>query len=104
MSRYVLLAALCLLTGPDSALPNSVRLDKIRHEPQGPNNCGPITALTVLGSYGTRVTAGHPGAGSPDLLRRLLARGIPVVVQQRLQPGSNVAHFRTVYGDQGGAS
>ncbi|WP_272975802.1 hypothetical protein [Deinococcus geothermalis] len=56
MSRYVLLAALCLLTGPGSALPNSVRLDKIRHEPQGPNNCGPITALTVLGSYGTRVT------------------------------------------------
>lgn len=46
--------------------------------------------------------AGHPGAGSPDLLRRLLARGIPVVVQQRLQSGSNVAHFRTVYGDQGG--
>lgn len=37
-------------------------------------------------------------AGDAELLRALVAAGYPVVVQQRLQRGSDVAHFRTVYG------
>lgn len=105
----------------------------IRHEYQGPDNCGPVTAVTVLGYYGTRVTQAQAAramkdfpadpqvtslelaeylgrfglrsmvrsAGSAELLRDLLARGIPVVVQQRLKAGSNMAHFRTVYGYRG---
>ncbi|GMA15580.1 peptidase C39 (plasmid) [Deinococcus metallilatus] len=126
--------ALLLLAGLGGALPASITLKNIRHEPQGPDNCAPVTALTVLGYYGTRVTqaqaaralkdgprdpqvtslelAAYLGrfglrsviryAGTPDLLRDLLARGIPVVLQQRLRSGSNVAHFRTVYGYRGG--
>ncbi|CAM3636447.1 C39 family peptidase [Deinococcus frigens] len=120
--------------GGVTALPASVTLKDIRHEYQGPDNCAPVTALTVLGYHGTRVTqsaaAGamkdYPGdpqvsslelaaylgrfglrsviryAGDPAVLRELVSRGLPVVVQQRLEPGSNVAHFRTVYGYSGG--
>ncbi|EYB69100.1 TPR-like repeat protein [Deinococcus phoenicis] len=132
--RAVLPLAL-FLTGPATALPSSVTLGKIRHELQGPDNCAPVTALTVLGYYGTQVTqaqaaralkdspgdpqvtslelAGYLGrfglrsviryAGTPGLLRELLAHGVPVVLQQRLRAGSNVAHFRTVYGYRGRA-
>ncbi|MFB9993203.1 C39 family peptidase [Deinococcus oregonensis] len=134
MFRTLLAASVVSLCGLAQALPASVILNNIRHEPQGPDNCGPVTALTVLGYYGTRVTqaqaaqalkdstgdpqvtslelAGYLGrfglrsmirsAGTPELLRTLLAAGVPVVLQQRLQAGSNVAHFRTVYGYQGG--
>ncbi|WP_102127996.1 C39 family peptidase [Deinococcus planocerae] len=126
--------ALCALSGVGAALPASVTLKNLSYERQGPDNCGPVTALSILGYHGTRVTqaqavralkdsAGDPQvtslelaaylgryglrsviryAGTPELLRELLARGIPVVVQQRLRPGSNVAHFRTVYGYRGG--
>ncbi|WP_034388685.1 C39 family peptidase [Deinococcus sp. YIM 77859] len=128
----VLPLALLLLSGA-AALPPSITLKNIRHEPQGPDNCGPVTALTILGYYGTRVTQAQAAqalkdsprdpqvssvelaryldrfglrtviryAGTPELLRDLLARGIPVVVQQRLRAGSSVAHFRTVYGYRG---
>ncbi|MFC6662424.1 C39 family peptidase [Deinococcus multiflagellatus] len=41
-------------------------------------------------------------AGDAELLRSLVAAGFPVVLQQRLQRGSNVAHFRTVYGYSAG--
>ncbi|WP_019012463.1 C39 family peptidase [Deinococcus aquatilis] len=134
MFRLKLVAALPLLLGVAAGLPASVTLDNIRHEPQGPDNCAPVTALTVLGYYGTRITQGQAAqamkdsprdpqvtslelaaylgsfglrsmirsAGTPELLRTLLAAGVPVVLQQRLQAGSNVAHFRTVYGYQGG--
>lgn len=134
MFRLPLAVSLFLLTGVAAGLPASVTLGNIRHEPQGPDNCGPVTALTVLGYYGTRVTqaqaaqalkdsAADPqvtslelaayfgrfglrsmirSAGTPELLRTLLAAGVPVVLQQRLRSGSNVAHFRTVYGYQGG--
>lgn len=126
--RLVLLY--CATLGTASALPASVTLKNIPHERQGPDNCGPVTALTLAGYYGTRVTQAQAAnalkdsprdpqvtsleladylgrfglrsviryAGTPELLRDLVARGLPVVVQQRLQPGSNVAHFRTVYG------
>lgn len=122
--------ALSLLVGAASAMPARVTLEGIRHEYQGPDNCAPVTSLTVLGYYGTRVTQAQaanamkdfPGdpqvtslelaaylgrfglrsviryAGDADLLRDLLSRGFPVVLQQRLRRGSNVAHFRTVYG------
>ncbi|WP_343057687.1 C39 family peptidase [Deinococcus budaensis] len=112
-----------------AALPANVTLNNIRHEYQGPDNCAPVTSLTVLGYYGTRVTQAqaasamkdYPGdpqvsslelaaylgrfglrsviryAGDAQLLRELLSRGFPVVLQQRLKAGSNVAHFRTVY-------
>lgn len=118
-----------------AALPASVTLKNIRHEYQGPDNCAPVTALTVLGYHGTRVTQAaaaaamkdYPGdpqvsslelaaylgrfglrsviryAGDPAVLRELVSRGFPVVVQQRLKAGSNVAHFRTVYGYSGGS-
>lgn len=131
--RRLLVSATLLLLGAASALPSSVTLKNIRHEPQGPDNCGPVTAMTILGYYGTRVTQAQAAralkdsprdpqvssvelaqyldrfglrtviryAGTPELLRDLLARGIPVVVQQRLRPGSSVAHFRTVYGYRG---
>lgn len=36
-------------------------------------------------------------AGTPELLKALLAARLPVVVQQRLKNGDNTAHFRTVY-------
>ncbi len=117
-----------------SAVPSSVTLKNIRHEYQGPDNCAPVTALTVLGYFGTRVTqpqaaaamkdyVGDPQvsslelaaylgrfglrsviryAGDAERLRELVAQGFPVVVQQRLRPGSNVAHFRTVYGYSAG--
>ncbi|GGL98265.1 C39 family peptidase [Deinococcus aerophilus] len=126
--------ACSVLGGAASALPASVTLKAIRHEYQGPDNCAPVTALTVLGYYGTRVTQAsaasalkdYPGdpqvtslelaaylgrfglrsviryAGDPQVLRELVSRGFPVVVQQRLRAGSNVAHFRTVYGYSGG--
>ncbi|ACO47846.1 C39 family peptidase [Deinococcus deserti] len=113
-----------------SAQPVSVTLKNIRHEFQALNNCAPVTAITLLGYYGTQVTqaqaanamkdypgdpqvtslelAGYLGraglrsviryAGDAELVRALVARGFPVVLQQRLQTGSNVAHFRTVYG------
>ncbi|WP_264778610.1 C39 family peptidase [Deinococcus aetherius] len=116
--------------GAALALPTRVTLDGIRHEDQGPDNCAPVTSLTVLGSYGSRVTQAQaanamkdsPGdpqvtslelaaylgrfglrsviryAGDADLLRELLSRGLPVVLQQRLRAASNVAHFRTFYG------
>lgn len=119
-----------VLGGWAAAAPASVTLKNIRHEYQGPNNCAPVTALTVLGYYGTRVSQAqaadamkdYPGdpqvtsleladylgrfglrsviryAGDADVLRELVSRGFPVVVQQRLRAGSNVAHFRTVYG------
>ncbi|BDP44543.1 hypothetical protein DAETH_45120 (plasmid) [Deinococcus aetherius] len=122
--------ALCALAGSASALPASVTLKNIRHQYQGPDNCAPVTALTVLGYYGTRVSQvqvanamkDYPGdpqvtslelaaylgrfglrsviryAGDAEVLRELVSRGFPVVVQQRLRAGSNVAHFRTVYG------
>ncbi|MPY66530.1 peptidase C39 [Deinococcus sp. SDU3-2] len=133
MSRRLLLSILTALTlgGAASA---QVTLKNILHEPQGRDNCGPVTAMTVAGYYGTRITqaqaanalkdsasdpqvtsvelANYLGrfglrsviryAGTPELLRDLLDRGFPVVVQQRLRPGSNVAHFRTVYGYEGG--
>ncbi|MEF2277437.1 C39 family peptidase [Deinococcus sp. YIM 134068] len=132
-ARWLPLTLLALV-GAASAQPASVTLQNIRYERQGPDNCGPVTALTIAGYYGTRITqaqavralkdsprdpqvtslelAAYLGrfglrsviryAGSPELLRGLLARGIPVVVQQRLSPGSNVAHFRTVYGYRNG--
>ncbi|WP_216326258.1 C39 family peptidase [Deinococcus aestuarii] len=124
------LLTLCALAGSASALPASVTLKNVRHEYQGPDNCAPVTALTVLGYHGTRVTqtgaaqamkdyrgdpqvtslelAAYLGrfglrsviryAGDAEVLRELVSRGFPVVVQQRLRAGSNVAHFRTVYG------
>ncbi len=133
MARFLLLRcalALSVLGGVASALPASVTLGNIRHEYQGPDNCAPVTSLTVLGYYGTRVTqaqaatamkdspsdpqvtslelAAYLGrfglrsviryAGDAEVLRDLLSRGFPVVLQQRLRAGSNVAHFRTVYG------
>ena len=129
MSRLLLFTGLTLCSVA-AALPTNVTLKNIRHEYQGPDNCAPVTALTVLGYYGTRVTQSaaasamkdYPGdpqvsslelaaylgrfglrsviryAGDPEVLRELVSRGFPVVVQQRLKPGSNVAHFRTVYG------
>lgn len=36
-------------------------------------------------------------AGDPDVIRALLAKEIPVIVQQRLKEGDDTAHFRTVY-------
>lgn len=124
--------ALCSVA---AALPASTTLKNIRHEYQGPDNCAPVTALTILGYHGTRVTQSaaasalkdYPGdpqvtslelaaylgrfglrsviryAGTPEVLRELVSRGFPVVVQQRLKPGSNVAHFRTVYGYSAGS-
>ncbi|MDB5045698.1 MAG: putative peptidase precursor [Deinococcus sp.] len=126
--------ALCVLGAFSNALPASQTLDNIRHEYQALNNCAPVTALTLLGYYGTQVTQAQAAAamkdgpndpqvtslelaaylgrfglqsviryaGDADLVRELVSRGLPVVVQQRLQPGSNVAHFRTVYGYSAG--
>ena len=134
MSRLLLFTGLALCSVA-AALPASATLKNIRHEYQGPDNCAPVTALTVLGYHGTRVTQSaaasalkdYPGdpqvtslelaaylgrfglrsviryAGDPAVLRELVSRGFPVVVQQRLKPGSNVAHFRTVYGYSGGS-
>ena len=129
MSRRLFLSVLTALTlgGAASA---QVTLKNILHEPQGRDNCGPVTAMTIAGYYGTRLTqtqaanalkdsasdpqvtsvelANYLGrfglrsviryAGDAELLRELVSRGLPVVVQQRLKAGSNVAHFRTVYG------
>ncbi|CAM4433087.1 C39 family peptidase [Deinococcus marmoris] len=136
MSRtFFLLLAGLTLTASAAAAPASANLQNIRHEYQGPDNCAPVTALTVLGYHGTRVTQAsaaaamkdYPGdpqvsslelaaylgrfglrsviryAGDADVLRELVSRGFPVVVQQRLKPGSNVAHFRTVYGYSSGS-
>lgn len=132
MFHLFLLSGL-ILNGAAAALPASATLNNIRHEYQGPDNCAPVTALTVLGYHGTRVTQSaaaavmkdFPGdpqvsslelaaylgrfglrsviryAGDPEVLRELVSRGFPVVVQQRLKSGSNVAHFRTVYGYSG---
>ncbi|MEF2278400.1 C39 family peptidase [Deinococcus sp. YIM 134068] len=126
--------AFAVLGGSAAAAPASVTLKNIRHEYQGPDNCAPVTSLTLLGYYGTRVTQAQaagamkdsPGdpqvtslelaaylgrfglrsviryAGDAELLRELVSRGLPVVVQQRLKAGSNVAHFRTVYGYSAG--
>ncbi|OOV11885.1 peptidase C39 [Deinococcus sp. LM3] len=126
--------ALCSIWGVAEALPASVTLKNIRHEPQSLNNCAPVTAMTLLGYYGASVTQAqaaavmkdYPGdpqvtsvelanylgraglrsviryAGDAELLRTLVANGFPVVLQQRLQQGSNVAHFRTVYGYSAG--
>ena len=132
LTRTLSLASLVglWLGGLASALPASVTLSDVRHEYQGPDNCAPVTALTVLGYYGTRVTqaqavqamkdgpadpqvsslelAAYLGrfglrsviryAGDAEVLRELVSRGFPVVLQQRLRAGSDVAHFRTVYG------
>lgn len=130
MSRHFLCFTVCALLCSAGALPASVTLKNVPHERQGRDNCGPVTALTIAGYYGTRVTQAQAAnalkdsardpqvtsleladylgrfglrsviryAGTPELLRDLVSRGLPVVVQQRLQPGSNVAHFRTVYG------
>ncbi|GGO33439.1 C39 family peptidase [Deinococcus humi] len=136
MSRPLrLLFTALALSASAAALPASVTLKNIRHEYQGPDNCAPVTALTVLGYYGTSVTQAtaaaamkdYPGdpqvsslelaaylgkfglrsviryAGDVEVLRELVSRGFPVVVQQRLKSGSNVAHFRTVYGYSRGA-
>ena len=123
------------LSASAAAAPTSMTLKNIRHEYQGPDNCAPVTALTVLGYHGTRVTQAaaaaamkdYPGdpqvsslelaaylgrfglrsviryAGDVEVLRELVSRGFPVVVQQRLKSGSNVAHFRTVYGYSSGS-
>jgi hypothetical protein len=133
LSGWWPLAALAFTTAV-SAAPASATLKNIRHEYQRLNNCGPVTALTLLGYYGTSVSqtqaanslkdgpndpqvtslelAAYLGrfglqsviryAGDVDLVRELVSRGLPVVVQQRLQRGSNVAHFRTVYGYSAG--
>jgi len=139
MSRRLFLPALSALAwlgaaSPAAAQPASVTLKNIRHEVQGRDNCGPVTALTVAGYYGTRITQAQAAnalkdssrdpqvtslelaeylgrfglrsviryVGTPELLRALVSRGLPVIVQQRLRPGSNVAHFRTVYGYERG--
>ncbi|UQN09581.1 C39 family peptidase [Deinococcus sp. QL22] len=126
--------ALYALGSLASAAPASATLGNIRHEYQRLNNCGPVTALTLLNYYGNSVTqtqaaavlkdgpndpqvsslelAAYLGrfglqsviryAGDADLIRELVSRGLPVVVQQRLKPGSTVAHFRTVYGYSAG--
>lgn len=126
--------AVFAFTPPAAAAPSSTVLNNIRHEYQRLNNCGPVTALTVLGYYGTSVSqtqaaaalkdgsndpqvtslelAAYLGrfglqsviryAGDVEVVRELVSRGLPVVVQQRLQSGSNVAHFRTVYGYSAG--
>lgn len=128
------LTALCLLGFPASAAPASATLGNIRHEYQRLNNCGPVTALTLLNYYGSSVTQAQAAAvmkdgpndpqvsslelaaylgrfglqsviryaGDAELVRELVSRGLPVVVQQRLQAGSTVAHFRTVYGYSAG--
>ncbi|MFD1734417.1 C39 family peptidase [Deinococcus malanensis] len=125
---------LAVIPGSALAAPASVTLKNIRHEHQGPDNCAPVTAMTLLGYYGTRVTqaqaaeamkdsrgdpqvtslelAAYLGrfglrsviryAGDAGVLRELVSRGFPVVLQQRLKVGSNVAHFRTVYGYSAG--
>lgn len=130
MWKWVGVWTVAALLGGASAQPGSVILKNVPHELQGPDNCGPVTALTVAGYYGTRVTQAQAAnalkdspsdpqvttlelarylgrfglqsmiryAGTPELVRELVSRGIPVVVQQRLKEGSNVAHFRTVYG------
>ena len=137
MTRHLLtgflLTAAAIGSGAE-AVPAAVTLNNIRHEYQGPDNCAPVTALTVLGYHGTRVTQAQAEAAMKDdradpqvtslelaaylrrfglrsviryagdagVLRELLSRGFPVVVQQRLRAGSNVAHFRTLYGYSAG--
>lgn len=119
-----------MLLGSVSALPARFQLTPLSYQPQTLNNCGPVTAMSVLSHFGVNVSQSRAAAslkdsggdpqvsslelynylgryglggvirygGTPDLIRELVAAGLPVVVQQRLQSGSNTAHFRTVYG------
>ena len=132
-SRLALIAA--VLLGSAAARSAAFSLDALKYQPQNLNNCGPVTAMSVLSHYGVRVSQAQAAnalkdspqdpqvsslelydyltsfglrgviryGGSPELIRELVAAGFPVVVQQRLQSGSNTAHFRTVYGYTSGS-
>jgi len=54
--RFNALALPAVLLGGALALPVSFNLDPLRHEPQRLNNCGPVTAMSVLSHFGIRVT------------------------------------------------
>ncbi|MBB6098157.1 hypothetical protein HNR42_001582 [Deinobacterium chartae] len=64
----------------------------------GPDDAHVSTAelAEYLRSFGLRTL--HRRGGTPELVRRLVRAGFPVVVQQQLKSGDHTGHFRTVYG------
>lgn len=113
-------------TSTPTPLPGSALLAPTNYQWQTLNNCGPASIAIVLGYYDHWVTQQDvnetvPPGPSPcdirdympqyDLMARayrmpstslpvrvLLANGIPVIVSQRLEIGSNIGHYRVVKG------
>ena len=106
-------------------LPARARLAPMNYQAQTLENCGPASVAILLGYYDHRVTqeqvnqlllphsspceiAGYVSqyklmarAYEPahaEAIRRMLANGIPVIVAQRLEPGSDISHYRVVKG------
>jgi len=106
-------------------LPARARLAPMNYQAQTLENCGPASVAILLGYYNHRVTqekvnqlllphsspceiAGYVSqyklmarAYEPahaEAIRRMLANGIPVIVAQRLEPGSDISHYRVVKG------
>lgn len=50
----------------EAALPASLTLSGVGHEPQELNNCGPVTASIVLGYHGRKVTQAQAAAALKD--------------------------------------
>jgi len=113
--------------GPTSSptpLPDLVYLEPMAHQWQTRDNCGPASIAIVLSYYGYEATQhevrdglpSRPGAiqeylfgydlwtqeyslkGRCNVLRVMLANGIPVIVGQRLSRERDIAHFRVIRG------
>jgi ABC-type bacteriocin/lantibiotic exporter with double-glycine peptidase domain len=106
-------------------LPVRAKLASMNYQAQTLENCGPASVAILLGYYKHRVTQGQVNqllaphsslceiagyvpqyqlmgrAYEPvhaEAIRRMLANGIPVIVSQRLEPGSDISHYRVVKG------
>ena len=106
-------------------LPVRARLAPTNYQAQTLENCGPASVAILLGYYGHQVTQNQVNQrllphSSPceiaayvsqyqlmarayepahaEAIRRMLANGIPVIVGQRLEPGSDISHYRVVKG------
>lgn len=113
-------------TATPTPLPETVLLEPMNHQQQTFNNCGPASVAILLGYYGHWITQHqvneqikprpsmfemmdympqhqlmarmYQGPPSRNPIRLLLANDIPVIILQRLEPGSSSGHYRVVQG------
>jgi hypothetical protein len=111
-------------TPTPTPLPDRVYLEPMTHQWQTRDNCGPASIAIVLSYYGYEVTQHEVRDGLPsspvaiqeylygydlwtqqyglrrrcNMLRMLLANGVPVIVGQRLSRERDIAHLRVIRG------